>query len=135
MRASLSGVPVAPRALLAALLLLLAGCASTVVNENLAETSAFATREVGTEVQLQSTSDARAAAASEARDLLAEPLTADGAVRLALVYSPTFQRMLADSAAASAAATQSARLPNPILSYSRVIAGGEGAVVADDAVA
>ena len=65
-RASLSGVPVAPRALLAALLLLLAGCASTVVNENLAETSAFATREVGTEVQLQSTSDARAAAA-EAR--------------------------------------------------------------------
>jgi outer membrane protein TolC len=122
-RASLSGVPVAPRALLAALLLLLAGCASTVVNENLAETSAFATREVGTEVQLQSTSDARAAAASEARDLLAEPLTADGAVRLALVYSPTFQRMLADSAAASAAATQSARLPNPILSYSRLAAG------------
>jgi hypothetical protein len=48
--------------------------------------------------------------------LLAEPLTADGAVQIALGYSPTFQRMLAESAAASAAATQSARLPNPILS-------------------
>ena len=113
----------APEAVLAALPLLLAGCASTVVQENLAETSAFAARELGMEIQLQSTSDARATAASVARELLVEPLTADGAVQLALGYSPAFQRMLADSAAASAAATQSARLPNPILSYSRLAAG------------
>ena len=113
----------APKTVLAALPLLVAGCASTVVQENLAETSAFAVREMGMEVQLQSTSDARATAASLARVLLAEPLTADGAVQLALGYSPAFQRLLADTAAASAAATQSARLPNPILSYSRLAAG------------
>lgn len=111
------------RPVLVALPLLLAGCASTAVQQNLAETSAFATREVGVEAQLHSTSDARAAAERRAQGLLAEPLTAEGAVQLALGYSPIFQRMLADSAAASAAATQSARLPNPILSYSRLAAG------------
>jgi outer membrane protein TolC len=74
-------------------------------------------------VQLHSTADARAAAEERARRLLAEPLTADAAVQIALGYSPTFQRLLADSAAASAAATQSARLPNPILSYSDLSAG------------
>ena len=111
------------RTVLVALPLLLAGCASTAIQENQAATSAFALREVGVEVQLQSTAEARAAAATNARTLLAEPLTADGAVQIAVGYSPTFQRMLADSAAASAAATQSARLPNPILSYSRLAAG------------
>src|SRR5512134_214064 len=111
------------RAVLVALPLLLAGCASTAIQENQAATSAFASREVGVEARLQSTDDARAAAESKARALLAEPLTADGAVQIAVDYSPTFQRMLADSVAASAAATQTARLPNPILSYSRLAAG------------
>ena len=111
------------RPALVTLPLLLAGCASTAIQENQAATSAFALREVGMEAQLQSTDDARTAAATNARTLLAEPLTAHGAVQIAVGYSPTFQRMLADSAAASAAATQSARLPNPILSYSRLAAG------------
>ncbi|MBK6454017.1 MAG: TolC family protein [Proteobacteria bacterium] len=111
------------RTALVALPLLLAGCASTAIQDNQAATSAFALHEVGVEVQLQSTDDARAAAATNARTLLAEPLTADGAVQIAVGYSPTFQRLLADSAAASAAATQSARLPNPILSYSCLAAG------------
>jgi outer membrane protein TolC len=111
------------RPVLVALPLLLTGCASTAIQENLAETSRFASREVGQEVQLQSTPEARANAESKARALLAEPLTADDAVQIALGYSPTFQRLLADSAAASAAATQSARLPNPILSYSDLSAG------------
>jgi outer membrane protein TolC len=101
----------------------LAGCASTAVQHNLDETSAFATREVGYGVRLQTTSDARAAAESNARTLLAEPLTADGAVQIALGYSPTFQLMLADRAAASAAATQSARLPNPVFAFSDLSAG------------
>jgi outer membrane protein TolC len=111
------------RPALVALPLLIAGCASTAIQENQAATSAFASRELGVEAQLHSTDDARAVAAANARTLLAEPLTADGAVQIAVGYSPTFQRMLADSAAASAAATQSARLPNPVLSYSRLAAG------------
>jgi hypothetical protein len=109
--------------LLMALPLLLAGCASTAIQGNQDATSAFARREVGVAARLQTTDEARTAAESKAQALLAEPLTADGAVQIAAGYSPTFQRMLADSAVASAAATQSARLPNPILSYSRLAAG------------
>jgi outer membrane protein TolC len=109
--------------LLVALPVVLAGCASTSIQQNLNDTSGFAAREAGVEVQLQSTPEARAAAADRAGTLLAGPLTADGAVRLALDYSPTFQRMLAESAAASAAATQSARLPNPIFAFSDLSTG------------
>ena len=111
------------RPVLATLPLLLAGCASTAIQENLDATSRFAAREVGQEVQLHSTAEARAAAEERARRLLTEPLSADGAVQIAIGYSPAFQRMLADSAAASAAATQSARLPNPIFAYSDLAAG------------
>ena len=74
------------RPALVVLPLLLAGCASTAIQENQAATSAFALREVGVEAQLQSTDDARAAAATNARTLLAEPLTADGAVQIAVGY-------------------------------------------------
>jgi hypothetical protein len=102
------------RPALVVLPLLLAGCASTAIQENQAATSAFALREVGVEAQLQSTDDARAAAATNARTLLAEPLTADGAVQIAVGYSPTFQRMLADSAAASAAGWRPATSPRSI---------------------
>jgi outer membrane protein TolC len=123
MRRSNQGVRRWPRSAVAVLTLLLAGCASTAVQHNLAATSDFSTREVGVAAQLQSTPGARSAAESKARALLAEPLTPDGAVQIALGYSPTFQRMLADSAAASAAATQSARLPNPIFAYSDLTAG------------
>jgi outer membrane protein TolC len=112
------------RPALVVLPLLLAGCATTAIDQNLTETGAFATREVGFEVQLHATDDARSQADAAARELLAKPLTSEGAVQIALGFSPTFQRMLADSAAASAAATQSARLPNPILSFSR-LAGGD----------
>jgi len=103
--------------------LLLAGCAATAVRQGLDETSAFAAREVGVEIQLYSSAGARAAAESRARALLAGPLTAEGAVQLALGYSPAFQRMLAESAAASAATMQSARVPNPLVSFSRLAAG------------
>ena len=76
------------RPALVALPLLLAGCASTAIQDNQAATSAFATREVGQKVQLQSTDEARAAAATNARTLLAEPLTADGAVQIAARVQP-----------------------------------------------
>jgi outer membrane protein TolC len=55
--------------------------------------------------------------------LLARPLDADGAVRIALAYSPALQAMLYDAAAESAAATQSARLPNPVFAFERLSRG------------
>jgi hypothetical protein len=55
MSRSRAGVAGRSRWSLVALPLMLSGCASTTVQHNLAETSAFAAREVGQEVQLQST--------------------------------------------------------------------------------
>jgi outer membrane protein TolC len=101
----------------------LSGCATTSIETNLADTSAFARREVGSEVRLLASSEERRQAEVAAREVLMKPLDQAGALSIALGFSPVFQRMLAESAAASAAATQSARLPNPILSYSRIAAG------------
>lgn len=44
-------------------------------------------------------------------------------MRIALAYSPALQAMLYESAAASAAATQSARLPNPVFAFERAVRG------------
>ena len=106
-----------------AIVVALGGCAAASVQRNLDATSAFAQRETGVAVALHASDDQRQGAEARARELLAAPLTMDGAVELALRYSPGFQQMLADSAAASAAATQSARLPNPLFEYGRLAAG------------
>ena len=101
----------------------LSGCATTAIEGNLADTDAFARRELGSPVRMHTTADGRLEAEAAARQLLSTPLEQGGAVSLALNFSAAFQEMLADSAAASAAATQSARLPNPIFSFSRLAAG------------
>lgn len=102
----------------------LTGCTVTSVQRNLDATSQFSQREMGVPVGWRISRAAIAAAQERARQLLAEPLTAEGAVELALRYSPGFQALLADSAAASAASTQSIRIPNPLLGFGRLAAGG-----------
>ena len=60
------------------------------------------------------TDAARAQARDDVAAALRQPLGEDDAVRIALSYSPALQAVLFDRAAASADATQSARLPNPV---------------------
>jgi outer membrane protein TolC len=115
---------VTPSILLLAGAALLTGCAATTVRRNLDDTAAFAAREVGVEARLNASAEARAAADRRVAELLAAPLSLDGAVEIALRYSPRFQQMLSASAAASAVATQAARLPNPLFEYGRLSAGG-----------
>jgi len=105
------------------LLLPLGGCASTVIGEHLEATEAFAAREVGARPALLASPEQRAAAEGRVRALLAAPLTEQGAVQVALEFSPAFQRLLAESVAASAAATQTARLPNPLFAFGQLSAG------------
>lgn len=56
---------------------------------------------------------------------LAQPITADSAVRIALLNSPALQSLLAARAADILEARQAGRLANPVLSYERLRAGDE----------
>lgn len=103
----------------------LSGCATVSIEENAVATAEFARAELGVAAAFNASPESRAASQSRARELLAEPLSAEGAQELALRFSATFQALLAESAAASAAATQSGRLPNPIFEWER-LASGDG---------
>lgn len=114
-----------PISLLAATVL--TGCASVAIDENFAEVERFARDEAGSEVRwLRSDAD-REAMRSEVDRLLAQPLAIDDAVRIALGYSPAFQSLLAEAAVASADATGSARIGNPVFTFERLFrSGAEG---------
>jgi outer membrane protein TolC len=110
-----------PRSLTAlAMAATLAGCASTAVNDNFNEVQGLARQHLGAEVRWLTSDEARRQAQAETDRLLAQPLGADDAVRIALAYSPSLQAMLYEGAAQTAQATQSARLPNPVFEFERM---------------
>ncbi|MBX9715132.1 MAG: TolC family protein [Burkholderiaceae bacterium] len=116
------------RALLAAAATLaLAGCASTAIDQNFSTVQQMSQERLGAEVKWLTTDDARRQAQSDVDAMLAKPLGADEAVRIALAYSPGLQAMLYEGAANSAAATQSARLPNPVFAFERLVRNEGGA--------
>ncbi|NMG32302.1 TolC family protein, partial [Aromatoleum evansii] len=101
--------------------LLLGGCATSAIDGNYAELTRFGRENFGVDPHwLRSEAD-RAAMAERVDALLATPLSADDAVRLALGFSPASQVALAGAAAMSADATQSARLPNPVFAFERLL--------------
>lgn len=101
--------------------LALAGCASTAIDENYQGVRQITQQRLGAEVRWLTSDDARQQAQTEVDALLGKPLGADDAVRIALAYSPSLQAMLYEGAARSAAATQSARLPNPVFAFERLV--------------
>jgi outer membrane protein TolC len=107
--------------------LLLAGCASTTVDENFASAQQLTRERLGSEVAWLRTEEARRQAERDVTALLDKPLDGDGAVRIALAHSPAVQAMLYESAGASASATQAARLPNPVFTFERLVRGEAGA--------
>lgn len=100
---------------------LLAGCASLDVDRNQEEASALARDVAGAEPQLQRTDDDRRRARAEIDRALAGPLAADDAVRIAVAHGASLQATLFESAARSASATQSARIPNPVFTFERLV--------------
>lgn len=112
---------------LLALALALAGCASTAVQDNFNEVQGLSRKQLGADVKWLTSDDARRQAQSDTDALLAKPLSGDDAVRISLAYSPALQAMLYESAAQTAQATQSARLPNPVFEFERMVrSGAEG---------
>ena len=105
----------------AAATLVLAGCASTAIDQNFSSVRQLSQERLGSDVKWLTTDDARRQAQTDVDAMLAKPLGADDAVRIALAYSPSLQAMLYESAASSASATQSARLPNPVFAFERLL--------------
>ena len=103
------------------LAMLLAGCASVSINENLAATQDFAKEKLQAEPRWLASDKDRQEADDEVKAALDKPLMMDDAVRIALRYSPSFQIILAESAAASADTTRAARLSNPVFSFEKML--------------
>ena len=104
-----------------AAMLALAGCASTAIDQNFTSAQQLSQERLGTDVKWLTTDEARRQAQSDVDAMLAKPLGADEAVRIALAYSPALQALFYEGAAGSAAATQSARLPNPVFAFERLM--------------
>lgn len=107
-----------------ALALLLTGCATSRIDDNYAEAADFAADRLGVTPRWLRTADDQADMAARVDAWLAEPLSVDRALRIGLAYSAELQAVLAESAAASADATQSARLRNPVFAFERLVRTG-----------
>ncbi|TAH50472.1 MAG: TolC family protein [Betaproteobacteria bacterium] len=106
--------------------IVLTGCAGVAIDENYREVQRYAQTQAGTEVRWLRSDQERASMTAEVDRLLEKPVSMDDAVRIALGYSPAFQVLLADAASASAEATQSARMPNPVFGFERLLRSGGG---------
>ncbi|WP_018989660.1 TolC family protein [Aromatoleum toluclasticum] len=120
----LLAVPAGPAVAALCTSLLLAGCATSVVDDNFATLGEFGRQRLGSELRWLRSEEARHDMMQEVEGLLASPLGADEAVRIALGYSPALQVLLAEAAAASADATQSARIANPVFTFERLVRNG-----------
>lgn len=114
---------IAPAALVA--VALLAGCATTTIDRSFSDVQAFTREHTGVAPVLAGTEAQRNAVAAEVDRLLAKPLAADDAVKIALTASPGFQALMSDAAAAMAAAIQSGRPINPVFTFERLRRGDD----------
>ncbi|MFY3385068.1 TolC family protein [Paracidovorax sp. MALMAid1276] len=115
------------RGAMAAAALALAGCASVSPDGLRGEVSALAQSRTGiTDGALPSADPAaRAAAQPAVKAWLAQPLTQDAAVRIALLNNPGLRARLAALGVADAERVQATTLPNPHLSLGRFANGHE----------
>lgn len=103
--------------------LALAGCASFSQDGGLSEVSSLAQARIGQPVTLQKPAVDQPSA--DVAQLLAQPLTVDAAVRVALLNNPGLKAALADLGVAESELVQSGRLGNPGFSFGRIGHGGE----------
>ena len=105
--------------------LAVSACTSPNMEQTLARTNQRTGAFTQGELVLARNDAQRAAMDRAAADLLAQPLTRDNAVRLALLNSPALQALLAQYAADAAQAAQSGRIANPQVSLERLVLGSE----------
>ncbi|WP_040787267.1 TolC family protein [Massilia niastensis] len=107
------------------LVLVLSGCATFSNDGGLDAVSAMTAERTGQDVRLpKGTADSEAAQA-ELAQLLKQPLSADNAVRAALINNRGLRASLAELGVAEADLVQAGRMSNPGFSFSRLSGGDE----------
>jgi outer membrane protein TolC len=99
----------------------LAGCASLSADGGMNDVSRLTAERIGQPAAI--TKDANND--PQLQQLLAQPLTADSAVRIALMNSPALKASFAELGASEADLVQAGRLRNPTLSFGRIRGGGD----------
>lgn len=114
------------RVALAASMLLLAGCTTFSKDGGMEDIAAMTKERTGQTPQRIKTDSERTALDKTVRDLLAQPLTADSAVQIALINNKGLQAQLAELGVAESDLVQAGRMRNPGFSFSRLRNGGSG---------
>ena len=105
--------------------LVLTGCATFSRDGGLDAVSAITTERTGHPVQREKSADDAAATQATIRQLLADPLTPDSAVRIALANNKGLQAAFAELGIAEARLVQAGRMRNPGYSFGRLRGGDE----------
>jgi outer membrane protein TolC len=98
----------------------LAGCASFSQDGGMGKVSDLTKERIGQTVQWQRSQAESDAAGARSKELLAQPLTPDAAVELALLNNRGLQANLADLGISEADLVQAGRPRNPLLGFSRL---------------
>ncbi len=104
---------------------LLAGCASVNIEQTVQDTNEVTRAFTQGKLELSQSDPQQQARAQLSDELLAAPLSLDGAVQLALANSPAVQTLLAQSWLEMAQASQTGRIANPVFTFERMRLGDE----------
>jgi outer membrane protein TolC len=108
-----------------ATVLLLGGCATVTQDSGFKTVAEVARDRLGRDATWQRAPEARDSAAQRTRELLAQPLTMDNAVQVALLNNRGLQASYAELGISEAAMVQASRLPNPGFTFERTRTGNE----------
>ena len=110
---------------IAAVALTLAGCASFSKDGGLDAVSTLTSERIGQDIRLQRSAPPTPAVQAELAQLLRQPLSADSAVRVALLNNRGLHASLLELGVAEADLVQAGRMANPSIGFSRMSGGGE----------
>jgi len=105
--------------------IVLAGCATVTPDAGLVPVADAARERLGVELRADRGEADRAVIETRVAELLAQPLTAEAAVEVALLNHRGLQARLMDLGITAAEVVQASRLPNPGFAFGRVRAGDE----------
>lgn len=105
--------------------LALAGCASFSGDGGMDAVSTLTSERIGQDIRLQRSANPTPAVQAELAQLLQQPLSADSAVRVALLNNRGLHASLLELGVAEADLVQAGRMANPSIGFNRMSGGGE----------